>query len=329
MSQSKSPILEPQTQAFIDELAAQGGPPIYKLSYADARKVLENAQAAPVTKLPAEIEEKVLPVGPTGAVPVRIYRPQGSRGPLPVVMYFHGGGWVLGSKHTHDRLLRDLTNATNAAFVFVSYTPSPEAQFPVPIEQAYAATAYVAEHGKELNLDTTRLAVAGDSVGGNMTAAVTLLAKQRKGPAIQYQVLLYPVTDANFDTASYNEFANGPWLTKAAMQWFWDAYAPKAEDRKKITASPLRATTEELQGLPPALIIVDENDVLRDEGEAYARRLIQAGVKVTPLRALATIHDFAMLNAIATTPATRTAIELAAQKLSEALSSATGKTVAA
>jgi len=329
MPQSKSPILEPQTQAFIDALAAQGGEPIYRLSYADARKVLEDAQAMPITRLPAEVEEKVLPIGPTGEVPVRIYRPLGSRAALPVVMYFHGGGWVLGSKHTHDRLLRDLTNATHAAFVFVGYTPSPEAQFPVPIEQAYAATAYIAEHGKELNLDSTRLAVAGDSVGGNMTAAVTLLAKQRKGPAIQYQVLLYPVTDANFDTASYNEFANGPWLTKAAMQWFWDAYAPKAEDRKKITASPLRATTEELQGLPPALIIVDENDVLRDEGEAYARKLIQAGVEVTPLRALATVHDFAMLNAIATTPATRTAIELAAHKLREALSSAAGKTVAA
>src|SRR5215813_4728185 len=190
MPQSKSPVLEPQTQAFIDELAAQGGQPIYKLSYADARKVLEDAQAAPITKLPADIEEKVLPVGPTGEVPVRIYRPHGSRGPLPVVMYFHGGGWVLGSKHTHDRLLRDLTNATNAAFVFVSYTPSPEAQFPVPIEQAYAATAYVAEHGRELNLDTTRLAVAGDSVGQH-DCSCHLLAKERKTPEICYQALFY------------------------------------------------------------------------------------------------------------------------------------------
>jgi len=246
-----------------------------------------------------------------------------------VVMYFHGGGWVLGSKNTHDRLLRDLTNATNAAFVFVSYTPSPEAQFPVPTEQAYAATAYVAEHGRELNLDTTRLAVAGDSVGGNMTAAVTLLAKERKTPAIRYQVLFYPVTDANFDTASYREFANGPWLTQPAMVWFWDAYAPKASDRKKITASPLQATTEQLAGLPSALIIVDENDVLRDQGEAYARKLIEAGVEVTALRALATCHDFVMLNPLAATPATRAAIRLAADKLSEALSLAAEKSVAA
>lgn len=182
MPQSKSPVLEPHTRAFIEAVAAQGGEPLYKLSYPAARKVLEDLQALPVAKLPADVEEKTLPVGPTGEVPVRIYRPQEARGPLPVVMYFHGGGWVLGSKNTHDRLLRDLAYATNAAFVFVSYTPSPEAQFPLPIEQAYAATAYVAEHGRELNLDATRLALAGDSVGGNMTAAVTLLAKERKTP---------------------------------------------------------------------------------------------------------------------------------------------------
>ena len=329
MPQSKSPVLEPHTRAFIDALAAQGGEPLYKLSYAAARKVLEDLQAAPVAKLPAEVEEKVLPVGPTGEVAVCVYRPQGSRGPLPVVMYFHGGGWVLGSKNTHDRLLRDLTNATNAAFVFVSYTPSPEAQFPVPIEQAYAATAYVAEHGKELSLDVTRLAVAGDSVGGNMAAAVTLLAKERKTPEILYQVLFYPVTDAGMDTASYQQFAEGPWLTRPAMAWFWDAYAPNPSDRKKITASPLQATSEQLAGLPPALIIVDENDVLRDEGEAYARKLIAAGVEVTAFRALATFHDFAMLNPLAATPAARAAISLAAQKLSGALNSAAEKSVAA
>lgn len=329
MPQSKSPVLEPHTQAFIAALAAQGGEPLYNLSHPAARKVLEDLQAAPVAKLPADVEEKALPVGPTGEVPVRIYRPQGARGPLPVVMYFHGGGWVLGSKNTHDRLLRDLTNATNAAFVFVSYTPAPEVQFPVPIEQAYAATAYVADHGRELNLDSTRLALAGDSAGGNMTAAVTLLAKERKAPEICYQVLLYPVTDTNFDTPSYLEFANGPWNTRPAMVWFWDAYAPEASDRKQVTASPLQAATEQLAGLPPALIITVENDVLRDEGEAYARKLIAAGVEVTALRALATVHDFVMLNPLAATPTARAAIRLAAQKLSEALSSAAERRVAA
>src|SRR5215510_3249482 len=319
MPQSKSPVLEPQTQAFIDELAAQGGQPIYKLSYADARKVLEDAQAAPTTKLPAEIEEKVLPVGPTGEVPVRIYRPHGSRGPLPVVMYFHGGGWVLGSKHTHDRLVRDLVNGTNAAFVFVNYTPSPEAQFPIPVEQCYAATKYVAEAGKDVGLDPSRLALAGESVGGYATAVVAQLAKERNGPTIRYQVLMYPVTDSSMSQPSYEEFADGPWLTKTGMAWFWDAYAPNKADRKKTMASPLSTTLEQLKGLPPALVIVDENDILRDEGEKYARKLIQAGVEVTPLRVLATHHDYAMLNALADTPATKVTVQIVSEKLSEAL----------
>jgi acetyl esterase/lipase len=315
-------VLEPQTQAFVDALAAQGGKPIYELSYADARQVLEDLQAsASVTKLPADVEDKMFPVGPTGQTSVTIYRPKGLNGRLPVVMYYHGGGWVLGSKNTHDRLLRDLVNRTNAAFVFVNYTPSPEAQFPVPIEQGFAAAKYVAEHGDELGLDSARLAVAGDSVGGNMTAVVAQLAKERKGPTIRYQVLFYPVTDARMSQASYKEFANGPWLTTATMKWFWDAYAPNKADHKKPTASPLAATIEQLKGLPPALVIVDENDILRDEGEEYARRLIQAGVQTTAVRVLATIHDFVMMNPLAGTAATKAAIELASQKLAQTLGS--------
>jgi len=314
-------ILESKTQAFIEAVAAQGGQPIYKLSYEDARKVLEQAQSGPIPKASAHIVEERLPVGPTGSVSVRIYRPAEASGVLPVVMYFHGGGWVLGSANTHDRLLRDLVSQTDAAFVFVNYTPSPEARFPVPIEQAYAATKYIADHAAEFDLDADRLAVAGDSVGGNMTAAVTLLAKQNGGPRIRYQVLFYPVTDSNFGTGSYNEFASGPWLTKPAMEWFWDAYCPNKAERKKSIASPLQATTEELRGLPPGLLITDENDVLRDEGEAYARRLMQSGVEVTAVRYLGTIHDFAMLNGIAETPATRSAIQLAAEKLSISLKS--------
>jgi acetyl esterase len=319
MTGQKSPILEPKTQAFVDALNAQGGKPLYELSYADARQVLEDAQAIEVRKLPADVEDKVLPIGPGGQVSVRIYRPKGAKGLLPVVMYFHGGGWILGSKQTHDRLLRDLVHGTNAAFVFVNYTPSPEAQFPVPIEQDYAATTYIAEHGKELGFDTSRLAVAGDSVGGNMVAVVTQLAKERRGPAIRYQVLLYPVTDSSLSQKSYEEFANGPWLTTAAMEWFWDAYAPNPEDRKKTTASPLSATAEQVKGLPPALVIVDENDILRDEGEAYARKLMQAGIEVTAVRVLGTFHDFAMLNALADTPAAKVAIQLASATLTAAL----------
>jgi len=189
----------------------------------------------------------------------------------------------------------------------------------VPIEEAYAATRYVADHAREFNVDASRIAVAGDSVGGNMAAAVTLLAKERGGPALRAQVLFYPVTDANFDDGSYNEFANGPWLTRDAMKWFWDAYAPNAADRAKVTASPLRASIDELKGLPPALVITDENDVLRDEGEAYARKLTEAGVPVTSVRYNGTIHDFVMLNALAETPATRAAIAQANATLKAAL----------
>jgi acetyl esterase len=319
MTKRNKPVLEPTTQAFIDALEAKGGKPLYSLSYEDARKVLEDAQAINVKRLPADIEEKVFPSGPTGEVSVRIYRPVSAKGLLPVVMYFHGGGWVLGSKQTHDRLVRDLVNGSDAAFVFVNYTPSPEAQFPVSVEQCYAATKYVSENGKELGLDPSRLALAGDSVGGYTTAVVTQLAKERNGPSIGYQVLMYPVTDSSMSQPSYGEFADGPWLTKAAMAWFWDAYAPNKKDRKKTMASPLSATLEQLKGLPPALVIVDENDILRDEGEQYARKLIEAGVEVTPLRVLATHHDYAMLNALADTPATKVTVQIVSEKLSEAL----------
>lgn len=319
MAKRNKPVLEPTTQAFVDAPEAKGGKPLYALSYEDARKVLEDAQAINVKKLPADIEEKVFPGGPTGEVSVRIYRPVGAKGLLPVVMYFHGGGWILGSKNTHDRLVRDLVNGSDAAFVFVNYTPSPEAQFPVSVEQCYAATKYVSENGKELGLDPSRLALAGDSVGGYTTAVVAQLAKERKGPSIRYHVMMYPVTDSSMSQPTYEEFADGPWLTKAAMAWFWDAYAPKKEDRKKTMASPLSATLEQLKGLPPALVIVDENDILRDEGEQYARKLIQAGVEVTPLRVLATHHDYAMLNALANTPATKVTVQIVSEKLSEAL----------
>ncbi|BAO85395.1 MULTISPECIES: alpha/beta hydrolase [Caballeronia] len=318
-AQSAAPVLEPATQRFIDALAAKNLPPIYTLSPADARNVLAGAQAQPVKKQAAKIEDRVIDAGPTGKIALRIVRPEHAKGALPVVMYFHGGGWVLGDKNTHDRLVREIANGAQAAVVFVDYDRSPETKYPVPIEEAYAATRYVADHAREFGVDASRMAVAGDSVGGNMTAAVTLLAKKRGGPALRAQVLFYPVTDASFDDGSYTRFANGPWLTRDAMKWFWDAYAPNEADREKITASPLRASIDELKGLPPALVITDENDVLRDEGEAYARKLTQAGVPVTSVRYNGTIHDFVMLNALADTPATRAAIGQANATLRAAL----------
>ncbi|WP_416064340.1 alpha/beta hydrolase [Rhizobium sp. ZK1] len=311
------PVLEPTTQKFIDSLA--GSKPIYTFSPDEARNILAGAQKGDVKKLAAREEDKVIKVGPTGSVKLRIVRPEGAKGTLPVVMYFHGGGWVLGDADTHDRLVREIANGAKAAVVFVDYDRSPEARYPIAIEQAYAATKYIADHAKEFHIDASRLAVAGDSVGGNMAAVVTLLAKERGGPDIDQQVLFYPVTDANFDTGSYNQFANGPWLTKEAMKWFWNAYLPDEAKRKEPTASPLQASLEQLNGLPPALIITDENDVLRDEGEAYGRKLVQAGVKVTSIRYNGTIHDFVLLNAIAETPAVRSAISVANDTLRAAL----------
>jgi acetyl esterase len=235
-------------------------------------------------------------------------------------MYIHGGGWVLGNFGTHQRLVRDMAQQTGAAFVFVNYTPSPDAHYPVAIEEAYAATAWVAEHGSELGIDGTRMAIAGDSVGGNMTAAVTLLARERGGPTLRYQAMFYPVTNATFDTDSYEQFADGPWLTREAMRWFWDAYAPDVAWRTEPTASPLLASLDELAGLPPALVITDEADVLRDEGEAYSRKLRQAGVDVTSIRYEGIFHDFMMLNSLAAANATRAAIAEAARALRAALS---------
>ena len=215
--------------------------------------------------------------GPKGAVAIRILRPKGAGQPLPAVVYTHGAGWVFGDKDIYDRLLRDLAHGAKAAVVMVDFTRSPEARYPVAIEESYAVVKYVAENGKTLGLDPSRLAVAGDSVGGNMTAAVTMLAKERRAPKIGLQVLFYPVTDARFDTPSYQQFPTGHFLTREAMKWFWNQYLPDEAARKQPTASPLQATVEQLKGLPPALVINGEFDVLRDEGEAYAHKLIEAG----------------------------------------------------
>jgi acetyl esterase len=326
---TQGPVLEATTAGFIDALVAAGGPPIYKMSVADARNVLDSLQSKPVAKLAAQIEDLTIPAGPTGETSIRIIRPEKSSGALPAVIYTHGGGWILGNTNTHDRLVRELANGINAAIVFVNYTPSPGAKYPTAIEEAYGTAKYIAAKGAAHNIDTKRIAICGDSAGGNMVAAVTLLAKDRGGPKLLYQVMLYPVTDAGMNTASYKQFANGPWNTKNAMKWFWDAYEPRVASRKKPTVSPLQAPLAQLKGLPPALLITVENDVLRDEGEAYGRKLTEAGVKVTAVRCLQTIHDFAMLNPIAGTPATRTAIGLVIAHLSEQLGTASARSTAA
>lgn len=315
-------FVEPHTQAWLDEFeaASAGAPPVYELSPQDARRAFRHLQASvPVDLAPADIEDRTISGGPTGEVEIRIVRPKDVSGPLPVVVHCHGGGWVLGDKDTHDRLTRELAVQAGAVVVFVDYSPAPEAQYPVQNEQAYAALEWVAAHPAELGAAPYRVALVGDSAGGAMAAALTLMARQRRGPRIAAQVLLYPTTDANFHTPSYERFADGPWLTRRTMEWSWDAYVPDHGKRSEPTAAPLRASNDQLAGLPQALVINGENDVLRHEGEAYARRLAQAGVRVTQVRYGGTIHDFALLNAITRTPAPRAAIAQAGQFLRDAL----------
>jgi acetyl esterase len=300
--------LDPRILDFLKGLEAQGGPPLYTLSPADARNVLVNVQkSVNIAKPPTDSEDRTIPGGPTGTISLRIIRPQSVIGPLPGILYFHGGGWVLGDKETHDRLVREIARGAQATVVFVDYERSPEARYPVAIEQAYAATQWVAKNAASIGVDPTRLIVAGDSVGGNMVAAVTLLARERGTPKIDFQILCYPVTDANLNTPSYQAFGDGYWLTRASMKWFWDSYTPEAA-RNEPTVSPLRAPLEQLRGLPPALIITNENDVLRDEGEAYAHKLMAAGVTVTATRYLGAIHDLLLLNPIAQTAPSRAAL---------------------
>jgi acetyl esterase/lipase len=305
-------ILEPAAQAFAE--ATDAPPYLFQLPPAEGRKAVDGVQDGDIAKPDVDIEETKI-----ANVPVRIVRPKGATGVLPVVVYIHGAGWVFGNAHTHDRLVRELAVGTGAAVVFPEYSLSPEARYPVAIEENYAVANWVAEHGAEKNLDATRIAIAGDSVGGNMVAALTILAKQRGGPRFLQQVLFYPVTDANFDTESYKLFATGYFLAREGMQWFWDQYTTDPAQRAEITASPLRASLEELAGLPPALVITGEADVLRDEGEAYAAKLRQAGVPVTAVRYAGIIHDFVMVNALRETHAAEAAITQAIGALRTAL----------
>ncbi|WP_410664434.1 alpha/beta hydrolase [Amycolatopsis sp. lyj-84] len=305
-------VLEPAAQAFVE--AAATPPFLFQLPPEEGRKAVDEVQGGEVELPAADVETTHV-----DGVEVRIVRPPGATGPLPVIVYIHGAGWVFGNFHTHERLVRELAVGTGAAVVFPEYDRSPEARYPVAIEQNYAVAKWVAEHGAENGLDSTKIAIAGDSVGGNMTAALTLLAKQRGDVTFRQQVLFYPVTDANFDTESYQKFAEGYFLALDGMKWFWDQYTTDPAQRAEITASPLRASLDELSGLPPALVITGEADVLRDEGEAYAAKLRQAGVPVTAVRYQGIVHDFVMLNTLRETHAAEAAIKQAIEVLRTAL----------
>ncbi len=307
--------LEPEAMAFAE---ATANPPfLFDLGPEKGRAAVDEVQSGPVDELPVDIEDTVVEGGPSWKVSVRIMRPQNAPAILPVIVHIHGAGWVFGNKHTHNRLIRELAVGAEAAVVFPNYSLSPEAKYPTAIEECYAVAKWASGQGVEYGLDPERLVVAGDSVGGNMAAAVTLLAKERGEPVIQRQLLFYPVTDANFDTESYHQFAEGYFLRRDGMMWFWDQYTTDPGERNEITASPLRASIEQLKGLPTALVITGEADVLRDEGEAYASKLREAGVCVTAARFEGIIHDFVMLNALANTAAARGAMALAISWLRE------------
>jgi len=308
-------VPEHQTQAFLDALAAGGGQPLEQLSPKDARAVLTGAQNSVKVDLSGtEVSSRAIKVNGE-EIKLTVVRPATITGDLPVFMFFHGGGWVLGDYHTHARLIHDLVVGSGTVAVYVDYTPSPEAHYPVAINQAYAATRWVAEHGKEIGVDGSRLAVAGNSVGGNMAAVVSLMAKEQGTPKLRFQLLLWPVTDANFETASYQRYAEGHFLTKNMMQWFWDNYTTDPKQRADIHASPLRATPDQLKGLPPALIQTAGLDVLRDEGEAYAQKLDAAGVDVTAVRYNGMIHDYGLLNPLSDIPEVKAAMRQAAGEL--------------
>jgi acetyl esterase/lipase len=312
-SAAELPRVEQTTAAFLNALAQGGGTPLEQLSPKDARAVLSGVQAG--AKLPAaDVSEKWITLNGE-KLKLVIVRPAGSTGTLPAFMFFHGGGWVLGDFPTHERLIRDLVSRSGAAAVYVDYTPSPEAKYPTAINQAYAATKWVAEHGAEIQVDGQRLAVAGNSVGGNMAAVVALKAKAAGTPKLKFQLLLWPVTDANFDNASYQHFQQGYFLSRNMMRWFWDSYTTNPAERFEIYASPLRASIDQLKGLPPALVQTAELDVLRDEGEAYAVKLNQAGVKVTSVRYNGMIHDFGLLNVLSEVSAVKMQLDQAGQAL--------------
>jgi acetyl esterase len=311
-------LMEEKTKIFTDSLVNKT--PLYNLSIMDARKVLNDIQVDESYKNIVDIETFIIPTTKVGNVQLDIFRPKNNKNKLPAIMYYHGGGWILGNKQTHGRLLSEICTRTETAVIFVDYTPAPEQKYPTQIIQAYDAMKYIVDNAHKHNLNTNNLIIMGDSVGGNMTTIVAMLSSERNGPKISYQILMYPVTDASMSTESYQIYENGPWLTKKAMEWFFNAYEPDVQARTMATISPINATPQHIKNLPSTLIIVGENDPLRDEVEAYAHKLMNAGVEVTAVRYLGTTHDFLMLDPLKNTPAVKSALKLIAAHIKEIIS---------
>lgn len=312
------PVVDEDTQAFLDCFAQDNGLSLHVLGHEEARQLMADLQISVIKPLPVAIHDFTVDAGVFGEVGVRIIRAEDAKGSLPIIFYLHGGGWVLGDRGTHDRLIRELALRCSAAVVFVEYATEASTRFPVQNEQAYVALCHIVANASALGLIGDRLAVAGDGAGGNMAAVMTLLTKRRRGPRIVFQLLLYPVMGLPDLTASYREFEYGPWLTGEAMRHYVARQFPD-EVLNSPEALPGNSSARGLEGLPPALIISAENDVLRDEGEAYARKLIQAGVAVTAVRYIGSIHDFMVLENLADTPAARAATLQACMALKTAL----------
>ncbi len=311
--------LTPEVKQFLKALNT-GGPGLETLSPTEARLVLVNAQASVKVDLSGIDESQKTIVTDGYTIDLNIVRPAGVKTKLPAFIFIHGGGWVLGDYPTHQRLVRDVVVGSGASAVFVNYTRTPDAQYPQAINEIYAVARWVAEHGDEINVDGKKLGVIGNSVGANMAIVTCLKAKDNQGPEIKVAVLMWPVTNADFHTASYLQYGQDRFLTAPLMKWMWDLYIPDIAKRKEIYASPLQAGIEQLRGLPPTLIQVVENDILRDEGEAFGRKLELAGVKATTVRYNGVIHDFGLLNGLANIPQTRDFILQASSTLKEYLS---------
>ncbi len=310
----RDPHLNAATKKFLEEVNS-GGDPVESLPKEKARKVLTDVQAAVEVDI-SGIDEKKMTIQVDGyAVDLDVVRPSGVTGKLPVFVFIHGGGWILGDYPTHRRMVRDLVVGSGCAAVFVNYTPSPEARYPQAIHEIYGAIRWIAAHGDILDVDSFRLAVVGNSVGGNMTAVMGLMAKEHQGPAIRLLVLLWPVTDVDFTTDSYKLYGEQRFLTTSLMQWMFDQYTTDKTQRAEPYHSPLKASVSELKGLPATLIVTAENDILRDEGEALGRKLGEAGVAVTTIRYNGVIHDFGLLNAFAEMSETRSMFTYVAAEL--------------
>ena len=313
------PRLSGEVKAFLKLLNSGDGPPLEALTPLEARQILVDAQASVKVDLSGIDESERTIIADGYSITLNIVRPAGVQGVLPVFMFIHGGGWVLGDYPTHKRMVRDLVVISGFSGVFVNYTRTPDAQYPQAINEIYAATKWVAEHGEEIGIDGNNLAVVGNSVGGNMTTVTTLMAKAKGGPKIKLQILMWPIVDANFETESYQQFGEKRFLTTPLMKWMYDMYIADLEKRKDIYASPLQATIEQLEGLPPALIVVAESDVLHDEGTVYGRKLNEAGVDVTLVQYDGMIHDFGLLNGLAEAPPVRSLFVQAAAELKKYL----------